>query len=670
MPSLLGQSWAFGGALVLSAACASSRVTGGGLLEPRFVAVHNTLASMGLAQVGPIHEGVIDEGIEQRVALPLPAGCFTIVVMGGAGLRDIAASLIDSRGGPLAHDTSGQSQAVLRPCVDSGDTYVLAVKAALGAGSWVAEVWAGASTGLGAATAGASHEHAGGTCASPLPLSPGVVTGTTLHGESNSAGSCGPSDSSELVYVLNVLARTHATFDVEADFDSVLYLRKDDCADPSAEIECNDDASDRKHSHIDAVLEAGKYFIFVDGYGHEGGEFKLTVALAEVQALVDRCRRTAPLVDGVVESGSTLGMSDDARATCGAGAQGPDAVWRAEMPTRARVRIVEHSDDVVPVVHIRRACADPQSEVACADSGAAAGDATITGIFDAGTYAVFADAHEHNAEGRYSLLLQTAPLAGSGSHTQVCGDAPLLGAGPGGTVEGDTFSTRDDVSGSCGGAGAPDVVYRLEVAKWSLLVASLEAEEAKHLLIFGDRCGDKSEEKACGRSVREVVAPGTHFLAVDGASPEAFGRYTLRWFLRDLSGQRAACAAAPTLTPGRTVSGTTAGSGDWFATPCGAGDPGASGPERVFKLGLERRANIRLSLSASFDAVIALRKACAEPLSGPAPELACESDSDSSHRTTLTRTLEAGTYWVVVDGQSPDDQGPFTLDYHLQSLGG
>ena len=27
--------------------------------------------------------------------------------------------------------------------------------------------------------------------------------------------------------------------------------------------------------------------------------------------------------------------------------------------------------------------------------------------------------------------------------------------------------------------------------------------------------------------------------------------------------------------------------------------------------------------------------------------------------------LEAGSYWVVVDGQSPNDQGPFTLEYHL-----
>ena len=31
----------------------------------------------------------------------------------------------------------------------------------------------------------------------------------------------------------------------------------------------------------------------------------------------------------------------------------------------------------------------------------------------------------------------------------------------------------------------------------------------------------------------------------------------------------------------------------------------------------------------------------------------------------LQRSLEAGSYWVVVDGQSPNDQGAFTLDVGL-----
>jgi len=591
-------------------------------------------------------------------------------VMAGSGLRDIEATFLDAHGTPMAHDISGQPQAVLRPCLESGDSYVLAMRVAAGTGSWVAEAWAGSA--LGAPTAGgvgSNRSQAEGTCASPLLLSSGAVTGSTARGESNNAGSCGAGDSNELVYAFTATGRTRASFDVEADFDSVLYIRKDDCTDPNAEVECNDDSSDRKHSHVDTVLEPGKYFVFVDGYGHEGGDFKLTVSLAQEQALVDRCRRTSSLTDGVMVS-APLGPNNDAEATCGGGAPGPETPWRAEIPARVRVRIVEHSDDAIPVVHVRRACADPQSEVACGEAGAGPGDASVTGLFEAGTYYVFADAHERDATGRYDLLLQTVPAAGARARGDSCDNASSLSVGGAGTIDGDTFSARDDVSGSCGGAGAADVVYRVEVARRSLFVATLEAEEAKHLLILSGRCGDRSTEIACGRSVREVVPPGTYFLAVDGSSTEAFGRFTLKWAVRDVMAQTAACTAASVLFPGRGSIGTTAGAGDRFGTLCGETESGASGPDRVFKLVLARRSAIRLSLTATFDAVVALRKTCAEPLGGPTPELACESETDANHHITLTRILEAGTYWVVVDGQSSDDHGPFTLEYHEQPLGG
>ncbi len=673
MPSSLRRLWVHSvGPLLLSAACASGRSAGGGALEPRFVAVHNTLGSMGLAQLGPIREGSIGVGREERVALPLPPGCFTIVVMAGAGMRDMEATLLDPRGTPVAHDMSGQPQAVLRACIELADNYVLAMKVAAGSGSWVAEAWAGGSA-FGAATPGSvssNRSQPEGTCTSPLPLSPGVVNGSTTHGEANNSGSCGAGDSSEVVYALTATTRTRASFDVEADFDSVLYIRKDNCTEPSAEVECNDDSSDRQHSHIDTVLDPGKYFVFVDGYGHEGGDFKLTVSLAEAQAMVDRCQRAPRLGDGVTVM-APLSTSNDAQATCGGGAPGPDAAWRAEIPALARVRVIEHSDDAVPVVHLRRACADAQSEVACGESGAAAGDASVVGLFDAGTYYVFADAHERDASGRYSLLFQTAPPVGVGAATaDACSNASSLPAGPSGSLDGDTFSARDDVSGTCGGAGAPDLVYRVDVARRSLFLATLEAEEANHLLVLGGRCGDRSSEIACGRSVREVLGPGTYFLAVDGSSPAAFGRFTLKWALRDVMAQASACSAAPLLDPSRSSAGTTAGAGDRFGTLCGQTDPGAGGPDRVFKLTLTHRAAIRLALTATFDAVVAVRTTCVEPLGGPTPELACESDSDANHHITLTRTLEAGTYWVVVDGQSADDHGPFTLEYHVQPLGG
>jgi hypothetical protein len=650
-------------------ACAAVRSTGGGALEPRFVAVHNALAAMGLAQVGPIHEGSLAEGQEARVPLDLPAGCTTVVAIGGDGVRDLDVTLTDAHGRAIAHDTTSEPQAVLRACVDAADTYALGVRAAAGGGSWVVATWAGG-VGGGAAVAGptasAAPQAPVGTCESPLPLVAGTVSGSTVHGESANAGSCEHSEAREMVYVLEVPQRQRVVLEVDARYDSVLYVRKDDCSDEGAEVECNDDAPNggRNKSRIERVLEPGKYFVFVDGYNTEAGSYKLTVSTSDVVALADACRRAPLLAAGVPVSGSTSGYADDAQASCGGGAEGADTPWRFDLAARSRVRLLERSDDVSPVLHVRHACSDPQSEAACGEAPRSK-DAAITGVLDPGAYTVFADGREREASGRYTLSLETAPLAGGGVTGDGCGDAaPLLGAGA--TTGGDTFAARDDVSGSCGGAGAADVVYRVDVPRRSRLRASLDAEEASHLLVAWRRCGDRSAEVACGRSLDEVLAPGTYFVGVDGVSPDAVGRFAMAWSLQDLAAQSAACAVAPPLVERRRVSATTQGAADRFSATCAGRDATASGPDRVFRFTLASRAHVAVTVTApTFDAAVALRKTCGDDGAGAAAELASRCEADSGHEVQVERTLEPGTYWVVVDGQTPNDQGAFTLDYSV-----
>jgi hypothetical protein len=653
--------------LALLGACASAR--GGGALEPRFVAVHNAFAAMGLAQVGPIHEGMLAEGREARVPLDLAAGCTAVAAVGGEGLRDVDATLVDAQGHPVAHDTTNEPQALLRVCVDAADGYVLVVKASSGSGPWVVATWQGGGPGAGSSAAGGPTAQAGhdadGTCDAPLPLAVGTVTGSTAHGEHENAGSCDASDSRELVYQLDVAQRERVAIEVEAKFDSVLYLRKDDCTDPNTEVDCSDDAPDRSHSRVERVLEPGRYFVFVDGYSHDSGSFKLTVATTYVVALADECRRAPALAPGSSVSGTTATMGNDAEASCGDSAEGADAPWRMDLTARSRLRVVEHSDAVTPVVHMRRACADEQSEVACGEGGASAGDAAMTGLFDAGGYTVFADAHERDATGQYTLQADVAPPAGTGTAGDGCGDAVLLGADP--SVAGDTFWARDDVASTCSGNGAADVVYRLDVPRRSRVVAALQAEEAPHVLALSRRCGDRSSEVGCGRDIDEVVAPGTYYVTVDGASEDAFGRFVMSWSVEDLSAQSRACASVPGLVDGAAVTGTTSGMGDKFSVSCAGSDGAATGPDRVYAISLPRRSRVQITLTASgFDAALAVRKSCVDAAGGAkAAELACESEGDPGQRDVIDKTLEAGTYWVVVDGQSPNDQGPFTLEYRV-----
>ena len=63
---------------------------------------------------------------------------------------------------------------------------------------------------------------------------------------------------------------------VEADYDSVLYIRED-CIDPDSVVDCNDDAGDSNHSLLDLTLDPGTYYVFVDGYGDGGEQGSFTI---------------------------------------------------------------------------------------------------------------------------------------------------------------------------------------------------------------------------------------------------------------------------------------------------------------------------------------------------------------------------------------------------------
>ena len=208
----------------------------------------------------------------------------------------------------------------------------------------------------------------------------------------------------------------------------------------------------------------------------------------------------------------------------------------------------------------------------------------MTGLFDPGTYTVFADARERDATGKYSLLLETAPPAGSGTSGDGCGDA-LRSPRP--------RAATDRRRHLCGArrrrgelrrsrsAGPGLSTRRLEALAFA---ASLDAEEAPHVLVLWRRCAERASEVSCGRPSTRSSPPAPITSASTGRAPDSFGRFTVNYALRDLTGQGAACGRAPLLSEGRPFSATTAGGTDKFMTSCGASDAAASGPDKVFKL--------------------------------------------------------------------------------------
>jgi hypothetical protein len=646
-------------ALALSAmlsGCSGSRVA-----DPssRYLAVHNVMRAMGLHLSGAITQGTLAKGQEARLALALPATCVTVVALGGAGVVDLGLVLADPEGKIVAEERARDAEAVVRACPEQPGTYFAVLRMTEGAGEYLVSSWRGGDpTTPEAGSALAS----GGTCDAPtLIMSGHSYAGTTEGASDEHQGSCSAGQGGrERVYRLDLPRRQRVTLDVNADFDSVLYVRDGDCEDESSEVRCNDD-SGPKRSTIDAVFDPGTYFVFVDGYGEEVGNYHLRVSAQDAPTLGEVCRDARPLVSSSRLAGSVTDTFDNTHATCGRDAHGADVPFRFDLPARMRVRVVEKSADFRPVVHVRHVCEAEASEVGCSDSGFAEDEATWAGVLDAGTYWVFADSSDEATPGGFSLAAETAPengtMVGGGSSGDGCGDAVAL-TGSSGKIEGDTFAAHDDVSTSCAPSGAADVVYRFDLPHKSHVSARLVGDESSHALALERACGDRASEVACGAVVDRLIDAGTYFLVVDGARAESLGKFAFSYKVRDLAELETACARVPSLAFDQSISGTTAGSGDKFSSACGARGIGQGSPDRVYRVRVPRRMGVRLTAEAQgFRGVVSLRRACADDTT----ELGCAQAGEDGGRAQAQAVLDPGVYYAVIDGVGSSAGGPFLL---------
>jgi len=644
-------------ALGLAASCSGSRAA-----DPasRFFAVHNVMLAIGLYQTGPVNQGTLAAGQEVRVPLSLPATCVAVVAMGGAGASDLLLRLLDPEGNVVAEKTAHEAEAVVRACVDRPGQYVALLRMTRGSGEYLVSSWTG---GDGVADGGAVLA-SGGTCDAPTVLVPGhSYAGTTEDAPDDQEGTCASSGGHERVYRLDVPARERVTIDLAADFDAALYLRKGTCNDEDAEVRCNDDdePGQKEHSRIDVALDPGTYFVFVDGSGEASGTYRIQASTREAPSLADVCRSARPLTTGARAVGNLTDALDNVNATCGRDAKGVDAPFRLDVPTRARVRLVEKSSDFRPVVHVRRACEDANSEVACSDTGFADDEATWAGVLDPGPYWVFADGADDASPGAFTLAAEMVPQggfgAGAGAPGDGCGDAVPLN-GPNGRIEGDTFAAKDDIAISCAANGGADVVYRFDLAHKSRVTARLVGDESSHALALERACADKSTEVSCGSIVDRTVDAGTYFLVVDGARPESLGRFALTYKVRDMTQVEATCAKVPSLSFNRAEHGSTVGAGDKFSSACGGRNVGQGSPDRVFRIAVTKRTSVRVTLEPQgFRGVLSLRRVCSDD----ATEVKCAEASDDAGRAQINVVLDPGTYFAVVDGAGTRAEGAFTL---------
>lgn len=642
--------------LALIAGCGGGNVR----LTPSFVAVHNTMAAMGLTQSVEIEEGSIGQGEARFLRRALRAGdCYTLVAFGGGGVSDIDLVVKDDRGEPVASDNTTDDQAAVQFCPETDGEYEISVSMEEGGGDFVLTGWSGMPRAGGGAVASGGGR---GTCAAPIPLELGTATsGDTSAAQNAMSGSCiRGGDAPEVVYSVTLTQRAQLGVEVTSSYDGAVYLLGQ-CGQMQSEIQCNDDAPTTSRSYVEATLDPGTYYVVVDGYAGERGQFSVTARITELQSLAQVCGAAEALRPGQAVTGTTAGQPSYFTATCAGGARSPDRVYTFDVAARSRMRLRMQST-YDGAIYMRSDCQNPNSELACNDDHADTRHSMLVTTLDPGRYYVYADGFSDGNAGDYSLRADLAPLTGGAAAADGCAAPGTAAAGQ--DIDVDTFPATDDFAGSCGGQGAPDTVYTLTVQNRVRLRARLAEGEFAGALYLQRTCGQAASEVVCasgGPGQLELDAnlqPGTYFLVVDGTAPDAFGAARVEVQLDDLQALEHACTQAPRIRPGRTLTGDTGSSSDRFQATCAAG---ARSNDLVYRLVLTRRQRVQITSEQQYDGAIYIRRTCTDM----STEVACNDDTGDNRHSAIDTVLDRGTYYVFVDGFANRSQGSFTMDVQL-----
>ncbi len=651
--------------LILAMSCG-----GGSQLEPRFVAVHNTMSAMGMAQSGPISEGSLGEGNEARFDVHLDGGqCYTVVALGTGGVRDIDLRVVGAGDDELGRDVTHDRQAAAQVCPGRSGDFQIVLQMADGSGGYLVSYWSGGSTGGGISRVarrqpiptGPGGE---GTCASPLEL----ALGQSVHGDTTGAqhmmsGPCASGNAPERVYRFEMDQRAQVTVSLTSSYDGAIYILRE-CGQLNTLVDCNDDNPDTSHSRIDTMLEPGTYYLVVDGYGDASGGYDVAVSVSPMQALGQICGGATALTSGQQVSGTTVGGADYFQATCAGGARAPDQVYSIQVPARSRFRARLDTNTHDGALYLRSTCDDTTSEIACNDDFGDTRRSRISSILDPGEYFLYADGYTGANAGTFDIRADLASPQGGTAAGDTCATPARLN--PGAAFEIDTFEAADDMSGSCGGGGAADVVYSLDVRARSQFRATVRDAEFAGAMYIQRTCGDASTEVACQpiqitsnsateSTMEATLTPGQYSLVFDGSRPDAFGAANVQVELTDLQAVERVCRRAPVLRPGRTVNGDTSGESDDFRASCAGG---AQSNDKVYRIRLTRRMQVRVTMTSDFDGALHLRRDCADATT----EVACNDDHENNRTSRIETTLDRGTYYVVVDGFRTGSQGTYSLE--------
>ncbi len=470
-------------------------------------------------------------------------------------------------------------------------------------------------------------------------------SGNTCGMTNNYSGSCGAGTNGDAVFSFTLAATTRVLIDTfGSGFDTSMDLRNA----AFAEVGCNDDAGGTRQSQLDVTLPAGTYYVVVDGWSTNCGNYVLNLSpyitgnetYATARAAGELTTRTT----SASFSGNTCGMASDYSGTCGAGSGG-DAVFSFTLAAPTRVLLNTMGSDFDTSMSLRNAAT---AELNCNDDAGGTAQSQLDVMLAAGTYYVIVDGYSSGC-GNYVLNLQPYVTSGPPNETfataQAIGDVTSRTSSA--SFSGDTCVMGSDyAAGTCGAGAGGDAVFSFTLsASTHVLIDTIGSAFDTSLSLRNSATTELTcNDDAVGvQSVIDTtLAAGTYYVVVDGFGASC-GAYTLnvRPYTAGSLPETYPTAQAIGDVTGRSasISGNTCGMVANYPGGCGGG---ASG-DAVFSFTLTGAKHVVIDTTGSgYDTVLSLRN------SGTA-ELACNNNA-TGVASRIETDLGAGTYYVVVGG--------------------
>ncbi len=496
-------------------------------------------------------------------------------------------------------------------------------------------------------------------CDSPLAITESGTYPITLVGATaDYTLGCVGMARQDVVLTLTLTEAQDVRISADAEiFTTVLALRST-CDDRTTETECRIGfpAMIRRRA-----LEPGTYFIILTGDGT--GEVSVIVELTPPSPPAANESCTAPTVippTGGSFEGSFLDGRDDHLVGCAVGA--PDVVYTFTLAEESDVQIDARSlTGEAMSWAVGTACGSTVGQVRCAYGTPAGG--TLHQL-PAGTYFLVVEGPTY-VEVDFALDVAigppTPPIRGD-----VCADPIPLTVGT--PYTGTLVGAEDDLVTECGYYYRDIVhVFTIDVPSDVTIDVSSGGSYLNGSLRSTCDVGTAPSQIRCdaGAPLHSRVrgmAAGTYYIVLEGYRSGSYRALVTATSPPStpipVTGNDACGGAVLVPETGGLYSGSTVGMlNDYVTTTCGGM---ATSPDVAFRLDLTRRALVTATTDgSSLDTVLHLYT---ESCRADGGETACDDDSGSGTTSLISRVLDPGTYFYIVDGFGSGTAGDYVFE--------